>query len=393
MDFHRALLNGSYKIRIQGEKTEFGDLVKREFAESGTWNGEGDADLDILIQASLISGQFKDTVALGGGVYYSSDPEALIFTTRNKGQQHFRDQDVRMVLHGDIIAGSKFQLHVQPTTGNERYLNRVLRALLKGTTSTQLNSDVSTFMSRLVEPLIYLSLPHKSMTLMHASAVERGGKAILVFGVRDVGKTTTAMMLARQGYSLLSDDLCVVNSDGAVGAFLKPLKVEGPLLMADPESRGNLSSLPFSERFLWNAARWGRQRNPKYLFLRVLPSELLPKIHTAETASLSHVFFLENRTNRKDTVTAMSREESVEMALAHLDIEFEALLRHQEYLHSLTMTLGLDVRAIVRDHFDKIRAILESAFANATSRTLTLTPGDAHDFAASTIGEIVDADR
>jgi hypothetical protein len=72
------------------------------------------------------------------------------------------------------------------------------------------------------------AIQSRSMLAFHGAAVSRDGKAIVVLGDRGIGKSTTALGLAKRGWGLLCDDIVVIEPDGNV-----PLGVARARLNAD----------------------------------------------------------------------------------------------------------------------------------------------------------------
>ncbi|WDO11351.1 hypothetical protein ME763_37145 (plasmid) [Streptomyces murinus] len=60
--------------------------------------------------------------------------------------------------------------------------------------------------SRLARELICGQLLRAGFHILHASCVVRDGRALLTFGPKGAGKTTSALLLAREGYELLAND-------------------------------------------------------------------------------------------------------------------------------------------------------------------------------------------
>ncbi|MFF1712205.1 hypothetical protein [Streptomyces sp. NPDC058268] len=60
--------------------------------------------------------------------------------------------------------------------------------------------------SRLARELVRGQLLRAGFHILHASCVVRDGRAVLTFGPKGAGKTTTALLLAREGYELLAND-------------------------------------------------------------------------------------------------------------------------------------------------------------------------------------------
>jgi hypothetical protein len=67
--------------------------------------------------------------------------------------------------------------------------------------------------SRLARELIRGQLLRAGFHILHASCVVRDGRALLTFGPKGAGKTTTALLLAREGYDLLANDRVFIRAD------------------------------------------------------------------------------------------------------------------------------------------------------------------------------------
>lgn len=59
--------------------------------------------------------------------------------------------------------------------------------------------------------------------VLHGGAVERGGKAALVVGHTNAGKTTLTGALVARGFGYLTDELVTLDVEGAVRPYPKPL--------------------------------------------------------------------------------------------------------------------------------------------------------------------------
>ncbi|MEK8146312.1 hypothetical protein NKH18_48845 [Streptomyces sp. M10(2022)] len=66
--------------------------------------------------------------------------------------------------------------------------------------------SVAVAASRLARELIRGQLLRAGFHILHASCVVRNGRALLTFGPKGAGKTTTALLLAREGFELLAND-------------------------------------------------------------------------------------------------------------------------------------------------------------------------------------------
>jgi dolichol-phosphate mannosyltransferase len=85
-----------------------------------------------------------------------------------------------------------------------------------------------------VEPILRWTFLQKGCALVHAACVGSAGDAYLITARTDIGKTATLLTLLRRypKMAFLSDDLCLVRSDGGVLAYPKPLTISQHTLHA-----------------------------------------------------------------------------------------------------------------------------------------------------------------
>ena len=77
--------------------------------------------------------------------------------------------------------------------------------------------DASEIADFLLGPVLGIVLRLRGIICFHGSAVVLGGKAIVFVGVPGAGKSTTAALFARNGHSVLSDDIAaLVESNGSL---------------------------------------------------------------------------------------------------------------------------------------------------------------------------------
>ncbi|MEU9190329.1 hypothetical protein AB0D14_38585 [Streptomyces sp. NPDC048484] len=90
--------------------------------------------------------------------------------------------------------------HYEPATG---------RLVIVGARAQQ----VAVAASRLARELVRGQLLRAGFHILHSSCVVLDGKAVLAFGPKGAGKTTTALLLAREGYELLANDRVFVRPE------------------------------------------------------------------------------------------------------------------------------------------------------------------------------------
>jgi len=92
-----------------------------------------------------------------------------------------------------------------------------------------------------------VALAARDFLFVHAGVVQRGGKAIVVPGRTETGKSSLVMALVRAGGEYFSDEYAVLDGEGRVHAYPRPLseRQEGgrPHLHA-PESLGARAEAP-----------------------------------------------------------------------------------------------------------------------------------------------------
>jgi HprK-related kinase A len=90
---------------------------------------------------------------------------------------------------------------------------------------------------------LQMALGQKRYLLLHASAVERDGKAVLMTGHSGAGKSTLAALLGEKGWRLMGDEFALVDLDsGDIRAFPRAISLKNQAIRlfadADPARLG-----------------------------------------------------------------------------------------------------------------------------------------------------------
>lgn len=139
--------------------------------------------------------------------------------------------------------------------------------------------------SRLARELVRGQLLRAGFHILHASCVVRDGRAVLTFGPKGAGKTTTALLLAREGYELLANDRVFIRpeseslrilpwpSAAAIGFGLlestglyEPLRarvLDGEQMHPTQDQRVTDALHAGSTKPIWNAK--GKELKPQFL--------------------------------------------------------------------------------------------------------------------------------
>jgi len=108
---------------------------------------------------------------------------------------------------------------------------------------------------QLVRPALQVALPARGAVAVHAAAVAIEGRAVLVGGWSESGKTETALALLEQGATFLSDKWTVVGEDTTAAAFPITVGVRGATLAHLPRLRAGLGRAPRARLAAAGAAR------------------------------------------------------------------------------------------------------------------------------------------
>ena len=114
------------------------------------------------------------------------------------------------------IAGERFLLQVPSVA---RFLLSGGREILFETAAGVDPHDVSIF---LLGTVFGILLHQRGEIVLHASAVQVNGKAVLFCGSSGAGKSTLAAALAQRGFPLVADDLCAITLAAGAPPMVQP---------------------------------------------------------------------------------------------------------------------------------------------------------------------------
>lgn len=94
-------------------------------------------------------------------------------------------------------------------------------------------------------PVMATVLSGRRFLVLHASAVEREGKAIAFLGPKGTGKSTTAAAMCMNGYQLVTDDMLVLD----MYQDSQPVAAPGPFMLKVREDTAGLLSIDHAKIF------------------------------------------------------------------------------------------------------------------------------------------------
>jgi hypothetical protein len=174
-----------------------------------------------------------------------------------------------------------------------------------------------------IEPLIHQALLEDGAGFIHASCVSRDGHGLVLSGWGGAGKTSAATSLIETGeWNFVSDDLCLINSDGLSQPYLKRIQLYPYNI--DPQNKQRLlECASFRDRLNWRlrATMLGK----KSVRRRIAPSNRYPvSDHDVNISALIYII----RENRSD-ITYDTEELSVvaQRAAATIAHEYKTHIR------------------------------------------------------------------
>ncbi|MBI4219432.1 MAG: hypothetical protein HY682_04750 [Chloroflexi bacterium] len=371
MTEYRYSIHDLVTLRLRGADCELARQIDDELAYFRTEQHVEEPDFDIEIESDAFGGRFRDVIALGDGYFFDRAEGALVSTGLGGGSQ-YQPSQVRWAVYGDLLRDSRYRIVLRAADRPESMVRRSGRAFLRCDPMTLAAADAARFFYRVFEPLLYLKLPSRGATLLHAGAVARDGGATLIFGVRDVGKTSTTIDLVRNGHEFMADDLCILRSDGMVFSYPKPLKLEGDLLEKREWTGMYTSRLSWQDRWAWFLAWHSPRRKPFWLSLKLHPWQLGRGAEVRPNARLADAVFLW-KSNRADAaIEAFDSPLAAGDAVSHVIYEFNGMPRHHAYYHALALLNRADAQELDRQHIEWVRGIVGQAFARATCHEIVL---------------------
>jgi hypothetical protein len=135
---------------------------------------------------------------------FSSPPSQVFYTS-----SHFNEAGETILRVGMLDDGKTIGFYY--SDGARFAIERQGREIWADWPENYTLEDACTY---LVGPVIAFALRLHGFTCLHASSIAVGGRAIALLGQPGAGKSTTAAAYARLGYSILADDVAVLDDHG-----------------------------------------------------------------------------------------------------------------------------------------------------------------------------------
>lgn len=95
--------------------------------------------------------------------------------------------------------------------------------------------DSGWLLKDIIEPLMLLRILAKGYSFLHASAVTKNNKGLILSALPETGKTNLLVSLLKSGYFFLADEMVLISKDGVVYPYPKPLLIYPSNIKTNPE--------------------------------------------------------------------------------------------------------------------------------------------------------------
>ena len=222
--------------------------------------------------------------------------------------------DIRVHVGNTRLNGQKDAVAYREIFGRWGFAARISRGSITDISVSRLVAfSPHVLYTNVVEPVLRWTLAERGFALVHAACVEKDGLAFMVTARTDTGKTTTMLKILGNGggFGFISDDLTLVNPEGDVLTYPKPLTISHHTLHATPKNHlsfGRRFALVFQSRLHSKSGRktgfvLARSGLPaatmNAVVQKLIPppkyfvETLIPEVHLSQKAKLAGLFIIE----------------------------------------------------------------------------------------------------
>jgi hypothetical protein len=276
-------------------------------------------------------------------------------------------QNIQFIVEGDMLKSGNVSIYLPDLEIGVPYWLKMARMFVLNDFRSDEEIMADHILDSFVEPFLYYRLPSKGYSLVHGSAVSNG-TGILFYGLSNVGKTTMALQMVKEGCEFLGDDFVILNENGRLLSYPKRVNVEAHHLDAYPELIQKIgSSMSYVQRFFFKRyAKSALEKSFETMFYNPVISEIFDDAKIADSCHLGAVVHL-NRTDKGDpSIQEIDTELCVNTLTSNLFWEFNLQpYRNNHYRYCSSYPSNRFFLEQEEDHHSKIRRIIERALSDA----------------------------
>lgn len=312
--------------------------------------------------------RFGSRLAVNGGFRVGdvTATRTAVESCRNRLRSTVSAEDSMTVVH----------VRSEMTTWKHRFIPPWLAKVRDRAYLSPTENTAKSFLYGLFDFTTQLSGLPLGQSWLHAGAVADDRRCVGLLGAGGVGKTSTMLQLTlRDGFRYLSDDLALLTDDGVIHRSPKRMQVYGYNLVGDSELRDRLlhGRSPI-DRMAWAIRH--RMLGPSAVRRRVSAESLLDDQRVADSARLTHAFFL-----RSADVPRVRVEEATASWVAERSawILLDELSPLGELAVAANSSAASAVLPTPSDFVERTRAVLEVALRSAVCRVVDVPFGSRPD--------------
>ncbi len=310
--------------------------------------------------------EFRDgLVGWGNDEVYSRLGDYLI------GSERFRFKDRRFVCdvsvgkvlveqrrlggHKDFLLRLRKDWRFMHTHGRGGYLHFVKR-----------------FIFYVYMPLVELALLRKGCTFAHSSAIEKDGDVVMFSAWGGVGKTGIMSMYLERGWNFISDDFCVVDSDGELSIHPLPMHIYKYHQIHCPQLTERLfEQASAGDKMLWKAL--APFKKPGRIVRWVGPEKVFGQEKLSNAGKVKTVVQMYRRQNLNDF--NLREVEADELGRMMTNTVFDEINGLAEMSIAINSCGAMELVPELGAMYEGITRVFKQAFAGAKCRVVEIPVG------------------
>ena len=364
-------IHGILGIEVRGCHNPIGEVINREFQNFRDRSGK--PDLTIFLGSAPSADWVPRGFPVGDKLLCDSEIDEVTVLLRSVSV----NDNIRFLVRGDTKdSRNPVSIYMPTLRVKARAWVRIVCMLLKNDFLSAEEAVADDILVSFVEPFLYYRLPSHGYSLVHAAAVSNGS-GILFYGSSNVGKTSMALHMAKEGCEFFGDDLVIVDEDGRLLSYPKRVKLEAQHLAVYPELVQRIGSKmsPGTQWLFHRFVKRSSQTPFQMMFYHPAISEIFDEVRIGDHCDLRAVVYLRRTAQEDLSLHETTLESCLETLTMNLFWEFDApAYRHNQYRHCLAYASNNDFLKQEVDHHSKVTRLLTKAISKARAFELQLPP-------------------
>ena len=372
-DLELYSLHGILGIGVRGRQNPIALVINKEFQNFRSLSGQ--SDLTIVLGGVPSADWKPHGVLVGDNLLCDTTANEVVVLRKSKPV--YSKENVRYVIRGDNRSSTgPVSIYIPSLAVGAPHWERVARMLLRHDFLTSAEFIADEILTGLVEPFLYYSLPDHGCSLVHASAVSlSNGSGIMFYGSSNVGKTTMALHMVKEGCDFFGDALVMVAKNGRILSYPKRIKLGAQHFAPFPEFTKRIGSTmgPAKRMFFTRFAMSPSDRPFQMTFYHPAISDIFDNARIGDQCDLHAVVRLGRGTTEDFSLQEIGMESCVATLKTDLFWEFDTPpYRVNQYRYCLAYTSQNDFLERELEQHNKVGQVIAKAISKARTFELLL---------------------